>query len=149
MTSFRYSERKRAHSRRQSDVSRPACPSDWRANFQPNDRTVREGRSDGSRSDAPLSASEYSAPEAWSDEVLLATARRVDHESRTATADVVRLESDRVRRQQLSASSSATPTDAKRSNETTATAARRVEVAMDRVEKLALQRLAVDSELAK
>jgi hypothetical protein len=85
----------------------------------------------------------------WSDAVLLEVIRQIDYESRTARADLVRLEADRTRRQIASTSSSTRLPDVKRSAETTATAVHRIDAATDRVERLAQQRAAIDAELVK
>lgn len=95
------------------------------------------------RREAPRVAA-ASSPSSWSDAVLLESARRIDHESRVASADLARLEADRARRLLASASSGAASTDVKRSNET---ASDRIGVVQDLIEALALRRAAIEAEL--
>jgi len=98
------------------------------------------------RREAPRLAAASLMPSSWSDAVLLDSARRLDRESRAASADLARLEADRARRLVVSASLGAARLDVRRSN---GTATIRIELARDLIETLALRQATVEAELVK
>src|SRR5665213_1539155 len=109
-------------------------------------RVARDQRSLLETPDQAVAPNRARPRQSWSDAVLLDSARRLDRESRAASADLARLEADRARRLVVSASLGAARLDVRRSN---GTATIRIELARDLIETLALRQATVEAELVK